>query len=1005
MRRAAPIFAALAVGAGAAWVAASAPPACGHFDHDARAASAVAPSPSAGPPTVGAPSDGCLSCHGAIEEMHPWSKLTCVDCHGGDGKARTAEAAHVRPTKPPAGDERVAPIDEDLPYRRFLNPSDLRVIGSTCGTCHAGVCSDVKKSLHATTAGHLSDGLYENGAIAKRASFAIFPISDDDGVASPHGLKSLPAIGGFAGGPEDDVATHYRDVVRKNCMHCHVWSRGRAVRGRLGMDGDYRSEGCAACHVTYSDAGYSESADRSIDHREPGRPRRHEMTTKVPTDTCVKCHYGDANIGLAFRGLAQRVPGQPAGPDVPGTTSKRQNGAFYLRDDRIAPPDVHHERGMHCIDCHTSRDVMGDGDLLPNMDHAVEIECASCHGDLKARTAGLTARGERVDNLAIEPDAVWLTSKVTGERRRVKQARDVIDPLSPDFNPRAREAMTPEHGALECYACHASWNVNFFGFHFDRNASFTQLDLISGKRTPGRVNTQEKVFATFKQLTLGLNHDGAYAPYLVGFSTFCSAHDAEGRTTIDHGMPRTAAGLSGMTMIHHQPHTVRREARQCVECHRSGEAWGLGSGSFDLTRETAIAGTPRGVAFYGVDRRSLDRSTTLAVAKTAPVRDVAATVDSVSGRFDAVYAATEAGLSVIVAGNPAFPEVVHEIASPGGYSALLAQDKALFAAAPERGVDVFDLKDRRKPVLLARVPCADPRDLVASALRLFVADGKRGLTVIDVADLRNPRVAANLRMPHLRDDGPPETGADVVAAFFQFSRPIPGGGRTRARRLVALGGRGMGLRLVDATEPSRPFLITAGLRGVPEAGGARRVVGLRFSAKYDLGSTGGGIPSFEHDYLYVATRGEGGEGRLLAVRVTEPTAPTIVDRIALDAPPVGLESLKLYSAPFLVHAALVPTDRGLRLVDVTRAEQGVVKGALDGPCSGGVVAEAMPLDRMIDEDGNPLKDVAHVDARYVDGPALRRLLRAPIPEPAPDPQLDPAPAGGGKAPAKTGDAR
>jgi hypothetical protein len=88
--------------------------------------------------------------------------------------------------------------------------------------------------------------------------------------------------------------------------------------------------------------------------------------------------------------------------------------------------------------------------------------------------------------------------------------------------------MTSEHEKLECYTCHNGWNVDFFGFHFDRNEQFTQLDLLSGERTPGRVTTQEKVFATFNQLRLGWNHEGEIAPWLVGFSTIGSAHDAQG---------------------------------------------------------------------------------------------------------------------------------------------------------------------------------------------------------------------------------------------------------------------------------------------------------------------------------------------------------------------------------------------------------------------------------------------------------------------------------------------
>ena len=66
--------------------------------------------------------------------------------------------------------------------------------------------------------------------------------------------------------------------------------------------------------MSYADDGLSKSGDPTIDRFEPGHPVRHEMTTAVPTSTCTRCHYGDASIGLNFRGLAQLHPGQPAGP-------------------------------------------------------------------------------------------------------------------------------------------------------------------------------------------------------------------------------------------------------------------------------------------------------------------------------------------------------------------------------------------------------------------------------------------------------------------------------------------------------------------------------------------------------------------------------------------------------------------------------------------------------------------------------------------------------------------
>ena len=142
------------------------------------------------------------------------------------------------------------------------------------------------------------------------------------------------------------------------------------------------------------------------------------------------------------------------------------------------------------------------------------------------------------------------------------------------------------------------------GFHFDRNESFSQLDILSGVRSPGRVTTLEKVFATYREFRLGVNPEGMIPPYMVGFSTMCTARDARGKRLIDQGMPVTAAGLSGMTMIHHQTHTTRPEARACVECHRASATWGLGSPNFRLMRDFFFVTTTAGLEVVAFDRRT-----------------------------------------------------------------------------------------------------------------------------------------------------------------------------------------------------------------------------------------------------------------------------------------------------------------------------------------------------------------------------------------------------------------
>ena len=129
--------------------------------------------------------------------MHPWDPLSCTDCHGGDGEA-LEEGQGARPAAPEAGAERradrVAHSTTSSTGASSI-PTDLRVTDKTCARCHSSECANMPKSLHGTTAGHLSDGLYENGITRNRKQkFAIFPTKDDDGIVPEHGYKSMPGI-------------------------------------------------------------------------------------------------------------------------------------------------------------------------------------------------------------------------------------------------------------------------------------------------------------------------------------------------------------------------------------------------------------------------------------------------------------------------------------------------------------------------------------------------------------------------------------------------------------------------------------------------------------------------------------------------------------------------------------------------------------------------------------------------------------------------------------------
>jgi hypothetical protein len=953
-----------------------------------------------GPQPAGAaqtqPAAGCVTCHAGIENIHPGFPLSCVDCHGGDATATAKERAHVLPSRPPAGDERVLPQDHDLPYQRFRNPGNLRVAKQVCGDCHGAIVERVLKSLHATTTGHLGDGYYEHGlSDTKRPRYGVFAARDEDGEVPAGALRSIEQVPPFArNGRKDRIETHYSDLPRKACMHCHLWSEGRAVDGRLGMDGDHRGEGCAACHVLYAEDGRSRSRDATVDRSEPGHPLSHRFTTAIPTSTCATCHNGDASIGLHFRGLAQLVPGMPAGPDVPGTTDRLLNGVFYIEDPDLTPPDIHHQAGMHCIDCHTGFDTMGDGNLWPQMDHAVEIECESCHGSIEAVSDLTTSRGRRVPNLSREGEEFWLTSKVTGRRHRVKQAAQVVTPGHPDYRQTAAAAMTGAHARLECYTCHSGWNVNFFGFHFDRNEQFTQLDLLSGQRTPGRVTTQEKVFATFDQLRLGLNHEQRIAPYMVGFSTIGSARGPDDQPYLQQATPETRAGLSGITLVPHQVHTTRPEARACVECHRSPATYGLGSVNFRLTREVGFAITGDRFHSLAVDTRNPARTQAVASFEVdGEARALAVRDEPVHARASHGYVALASGaLLVVDLRNPALPRPLRTVEA--GLLAprrMLAQGDHLYVADGYGGLAIFDLQKPDQPARIALLPTTDARDLALSWPWLAVADGAGGLRLVDVAAPQRPRILATV---DLNGGEPAPDEALDVELLFQYGRTrAVGDGRIERSpaRLLAFVACGLdGLRIVDLSRPEQPVVL--------HGAAARRsfrfdrgdVRGLALNTVFDIGTDGGGLRSGEHDYLYVFVE-DGADGnrqqRVRTFDVSDPRRPAAVPNanVRVQGGSGELLLFRAYNEPFLQHFVLAAGAGGLgTLVEVGKARAtGTTVAATwdDVEDLRGLWLEELAFDRLQDERGRWIKDISHEDCRYLLPDEILRVLRAEIPLP------------------------
>jgi len=924
---------------------------------------------------------GCISCHAGIEVMHPWDPMSCTDCHGGNGKAREKDKAHVQPSQTIPNDERTVGLKIDPRYRRFVNPTDLRVIEKTCARCHSDECANLPKSLHGTTAGHLSDGLYENGVIRDaKKRFAIFPVKDEDGMIPKHGYKSMPALPRPMIGRKGEIGQHFQDLPRKSCMQCHLYSRGVGLRGRLGQDGWYRADGCAACHVTYDADGLSRSRDPMIDKLEPGHAKAHRMTSKIPTETCTVCHALDANIGMSFRGLGQLPPGVPGGPDVPGTTDKLSKGAFFLNDTAICPPDVHYERGMHCVDCHGAGDTMGDGNLYGEMEYAVAISCTTCHGTYTRKAEFKDERGTKLSHIEWVNGEAVLTGKVSGKRHVIKQVVDVIRKDGKHYNAKAAKAMDPiTHGRLECYACHSGWSVNFFGFHFDRNESFTQLDVMSGKRTPGRVTTNEKIFATFKHYYLGVNSEGRIAPYMVGFSTTGSYHDENGTTRLRQALPETAKGLSGMTLIHHQLHTVRPAARGCNECHSAPSVLGMGSENFHLFRDFFVVVGDAGLTVCGMDANNPEKSLAIAnVPLPSTPRHVALLNDPVSGRMQYAYVACRDGsVQVVDVRDPVDPARVGQY-DAGDARRVHVREGILFVASGKEGLHLVSVADPRKPRSLARVRTTEARSVFVDGIHAYVADGPGGLRIVDVSIPERPAVVGVVDLNGNND--PRALDANDVLVHFTPARPVTRDKRrSLAANLAYVADGQAGLYVIDVSRPDAPRLVF----GQTRRRGAFSATSLAFSSNYDIGSVGGDIPSVEREYLYVVGTNRGNSnGTLLKYDVTRPDRPAVVATRRTVNDPRAVRIARVYQAPFLKQYAIV-AGRGqgdVEVSDVTPRSGAIAQVALIAGVgrSYGLDLETMPLDRLVGFDGKPLKDVSHPGARYLSRKEIERILRVEI---------------------------
>ncbi|MFO1466322.1 MAG: hypothetical protein U1F35_07780 [Steroidobacteraceae bacterium] len=261
---------------------------------------------------------------------------------------------------------------ESPDFVRFVNPSDYRVARESCGACHQRILGAAVRSLMSTGAMFWGGASYNNGVLPFKnyilgeaytstgeAAALTGPVLPDPAAARQRngvlpGLAPLPrwetvrpadVFRVFERGGR--IATNrFPEIALPNAsgglqqlnepgrpdIHQSIRGPGTGLRiaapllnvqktrlndpftwflGTNDQPGDYRSSGCASCHVVYANDrdplhagpyasfghdGRSQTADPTIDRTQSGHPLGHRFTRAIPTSQCIVCHMHQPNM-------------------------------------------------------------------------------------------------------------------------------------------------------------------------------------------------------------------------------------------------------------------------------------------------------------------------------------------------------------------------------------------------------------------------------------------------------------------------------------------------------------------------------------------------------------------------------------------------------------------------------------------------------------------------------------------------------------------------------------
>jgi len=458
------------------------------------------------------------------------------------------------------------------------NPAAPQYWEKTCGACHLYQLERMKANLMYTTTGMIKNIQLtwegEHGQLYGSKGGDVY-----DSRGKPLRLKPVDQLENLSG-----------ELYRKFCAQCHVAMETGDVYTAS------HASGCAACHFPYNDTATYQGTDQTVSGKSP-YSASHRLEKLPDNKVCFRCHNRSGRIALSYEGLND-------GNNSMVPTKNGLPGPVMLSGSRNAThiaADVHAAAGMDCIDCHTSRDIMGDGYAYENMFQQTEISCEDCHGGKRpplyrkitwendealresksykmqmrpGMNMVLTAKGRTYSNVFVQGNTVYVLGKRSGKLFKSK----VI-------------TGTPEHtivghGRMECYACHSRTVAQCYGCHTTYDKSVEGRDFIKGVTTPGRFSEKED-YRMLYPFPLALNQRGRISPVTPGCQTFVTVVEPDGTTSKNEYVARYK-GRQQLRFAPFYSHNTGKKAIGCSECHGNPAFLGFGQ---HVVEGTSIFGT------------------------------------------------------------------------------------------------------------------------------------------------------------------------------------------------------------------------------------------------------------------------------------------------------------------------------------------------------------------------------------------------------------------------------